>query len=255
MGEVDIENDAIETEVADLETEEATVGTEEDGAEEAEDAEEDETAEEDDESDGDEELGQRARKRIQKLVGARKDAEKRVKELERQLEEAKKLGGDDGMALLSAAERSGILPSLMTKELAAGLEALSRKESALAGISHMLDGEDEEFTLGDTVYSRRAVERKERQLREEVRDLKDRFGGQKTELQKKVREIFELGMKAQKAGWKPGEKRLAKKQVLKDQPEGDRKAPKGKRASGVDFREVGNADDLEEMIVQMRRKG
>ena len=38
-----------------------------------------------------------------------------MKTLEKELDEAKKLSGDDGRAILAAAEASGILPGLMTK--------------------------------------------------------------------------------------------------------------------------------------------
>lgn len=232
---------------------EETEGTEDaEGDQAADEGDQGEGIEDEESEEGDESLGNRAQKRIKQLVGARKDAEKRVKELEDRLNEAQKLGGDEGKALIAAAETAGILPSMMTKDLAEGLSRLQQKSSALAGISDMLESDDDEFEIGGNTISRRRLERKERELREEVGDLKQEFGPRKRELQQKIKGIFELGLKAQKAGW-TGEKAAAKKKILNDKPTGTVKAPAAKKKAG-DWGSIGSTSDLERMIAAEMEK-
>ena len=103
--------------------------TDDDGDDDADDDGDDDA--EDDDPD-DEELGARAQKRINKLIAQRKDAEARVKTLEAQLADAKKLSGDDGKAIMKAAESSGILPGLLTKAEAEAFTEMDRYRAVIA---------------------------------------------------------------------------------------------------------------------------
>ena len=251
------ENEEPETDgETDGEDDDAETDGETDGEDDDAEAEEEEGEEDGEEGDA-ENLGKRAEKRIQKLVGQRKDAERRVKELEHEIEEMRKTAGDDGELYVEAARAANVLPSLMTRDQAQGLKALAEKERSLEAVSTLLDGDDDEFELGGETYSRRQVERREARLRKEVEDLKERHGGARKEIQKKAREIFELGMKAMKAGWKPGAKTETGKRKTIDKPVPKKPAKCEQRAKrgDVDWSNAGNSDeDLEAAISAMRGK-
>lgn len=216
---------------------------------------------EDDDSDDDEELGARAQKRINKLIAQRKDAEARVKTLEAQLADAKKLSGDDGKAIMKAAESSGILPGLMTKAEAEAFTEMDRYRAVIANYEQWLDNHDPDDELeidnGKTM-SYAKVERRVRKLQGELGDLKDEYGPRRKELLKKVREIFEAGVEALKAGKKSAEKKPKKTErkdeSTKQKPKAN--APRPKRGTGKDIEDmdVENDDDLENYITAMRRK-
>ncbi|MBR3223415.1 MAG: hypothetical protein IKF72_14445 [Kiritimatiellae bacterium] len=224
-----------------------------------EDSEDDDT--EDDDSDDDEELGARAQKRINKLIAQRKDAEARVKTLEAQLADAKKLSGDDGKAIMKAAESSGILPGLMTKAEAEAFTEMDRYRAVIANYEQWLDNHDPDDELeidnGKTM-SYAKVERRVRKLQGELGDLKDEYGPRRKELLKKVREIFEAGVEALKAGKKPAEKKPKKTERKDESPKQKPTAnsPKPKRGSekNLEDMDVENDDDLEAYITAMRRK-
>ena len=252
-------------EVVDTEVEEIEAGTDEDaevddsgeedaGGDEGSEKDEDETSEDedDDQNEEDRELGNRAQKRIKKLNGRVKDAERRVAELEQELDAAKKMGGDEGKLYVRAAETAGILPSLMTKELAEGLNEIERKRSAVEFYGQFLDGDEDECELGGSSYSRRQIERFEQRARSELADLKERFGAKEAELQGRVKAIFELGLKAQKAVWTGAEKPKTKKVSL-NKPAG-RSHPAKRMDDDGDFGDVVDEDDLEAAIIAMRRK-
>ena len=216
----------------------------------------------DDSDDDDEELGARAQKRINKLIAQRKDAETRVKTLEAQLADAKKLSGDDGKAIMRAAESSGILPGLMTKDEADAFVEMDRYRKVIANYEQWLDNHDpdDEFEIDDgKTMSYAKVERRVRKLQGELGDLKDEYGPRRKELLKKVREIFEAGVEALKAGKKkPGEKK-PKKTERKDESTKQKptaNSPKPKRGSekNLEDMDVENDDDLEAYISAMRRK-
>ena len=179
----------------------------------------------DEEDEGEEgDLGQRAQKRIKKLVGRAKDAERRVKELEAELEDAKKLGGDDAETFIAAAKSAGVLPSLMSKDLAQAIERREENRGLIAYYENWLDDEDnEELEVGGRTLTRKQVRARIRDLREDSDRLDRRWGAQEKSLQEKVREIFELGRQAMKAGWKPGEKK--KPQKVGSRVPRDRKPP------------------------------
>lgn len=245
---------------------EDTDDDDDDDPEDPEDPEDDEEGDDgdddDDSDDDDEELGARAQKRINKLIAQRKDAEARVKTLEQQLADAKKLSGDDGKAIMKAAEASGILPGLMTKDEAEAFTEMDRYRKVIASYEQWLDNHDPDDELeidnGKTM-SYAKVERRVRKLQGELGDLKDEYGPRRKELLKKVREIFEAGVEALKTGKKkPVEKKPKKTERKDDSTKQKPKAnsPKPKRGTGKDIEDmdVENDDDLENYITAMRRK-
>ena len=233
-----------------------------DDPEDPEDPEDPDGDDDDDSDDDDEELGARAQKRINKLIAQRKDAETRVKTLEQQLADARKLSGDDGKAIMRAAESSGILPGLMTKDEADAFVEMDRYRKVIANYEQWLDNHDpdDEFEIDDgKTMSYAKVERRVRKLQGELGDLKDEYGPRRKELLKKVREIFEAGVEALKAGKKkPGEKKPKKTERKDESPKQKPTAnsPKPKRGSekNLEDMDVENDDDLEAYISAMRRK-
>lgn len=174
----------------------------------------DDDGDDDDPEDGDDgedeaedaKLGERARKRIGKLVKERNAANAELARLKEELDGARKLAGDDGKAILAAARRSGILPGLMTKDEAQAFDALAQYPRVIERYQDWLDehGPDDEFGDGDDAMSYGAVKKRVRRLSAELEDLKDGYGARQKELQQKVRQIFDLGMKAYRKGAKAG---------------------------------------------------
>ena len=199
--EDDAEDESDEEEEDDAEEDEEE---DEDGDEESDEEDEDDD-DEDDDDDGDEEdddqkgMGKRAQKRIGKLTGE-------VKDLKRELEEARKLNGDDGKAILAAAETAGILPQLMSADEAKGIKELDSKTGAAKYLKKLLRSDDDEFEIGGETRTRRWVQGELDDLNDEIGELRERYGAKRRELAEKSKEIFELGMAAKKAGWKPGQK-------------------------------------------------
>lgn len=250
-----VDGDDGDEDTSDDEDEDADDDESEDGDEDEEDDEDsdedddEEDEESDDESEEDDEdfkkLSQRTTKRIKKLVGE-------VKDLKQQLEEARKLGGEDGQAILSAATTAGVMPRLLTKEQAKGLGDLSEKKSALEYFRDLLESDEDEFEIGGTTYSRRKLERKERTLTEEIHSLEARYGSVRDKAVEKARDLFELGLAAQKAGWKPGKKGETKK-LKTDKPKKTASHKKGGKPN-VSWEDVEDDDSLEAAIMANRRK-
>ena len=224
------------------------------------DEEEDPDDDEDDDDPDDDESGKGANKRIRQLNEKKNAAEARVKTLEKELDEAKKLSGDDGRAILAAAEASGILPGLMTKAEAEAFQDMADLPQIIERYRDWLDEHDseDEFDLGnDKTMSYGAVRKRVRKLEAQLDDLKDRYGDRRRELQKKVRGIFELGLKAQEAGWTPDAKKKPAKKTerkkLHDKPTGKKKptATSGKKANWGD---VGDEKDFVRMIAASNKE-
>lgn len=213
---------------------------------------EDEEGEEEDE--GDEQLGKRAQKRIGKLVKERNSANAEVKRLQKELENAQKLSGDDGKAILAAASRTGILPGLMTKDEAEAFTQMSRYPRVIENYQDWLDEHEngDEYVSGDTTMSYGQVKKRVRQLTAELDELKDEYGGRQKELRQKVRKIFELGMKAYRKGEGAGDegKKDPKKKVKQKpsaHPHG-KKPVAGKGGKKKNWGEVDGNDAFVRMI-------
>ena len=221
----------------------------------------DDEGDDDDDDEGDKDLGKGAQKRIRQLNERMKAAEGRTKDLEKQLEEAKKLSGDDGRALLAAAEATGILPGLMTKDEAKAFQDIAEIPRVIERYQDWLDENerDAELELGNgSTMSYGDVKKRVRKLRAQLEDLKDRYGDRRKELTAKVRGIFETGLAAMKAGWKPDGKKTPKKKTKKalkeDRAEGIRPSLAKKGRSRVEDIEVEDEDSLEAYMAAENRR-
>ncbi|MBR1922013.1 MAG: hypothetical protein IJ829_08485 [Kiritimatiellae bacterium] len=241
-----------EAEADDEESDEDEEADDEDGEAEADDEESDE-----DETDEGKDYGKGAQKRIRQLNDKAKAAEKRAKDLERELADAKKLSGDDGRALLAAAEASGILPGLMTKGEAEAFQQLADLPTIIDKYRDWLDehGSEDELEIGaDRTMAYGAVRKRVRKLEAQLDDLKDRYGERRRELQKKVRGIFELGLKAQEAGWTGEKKKPAKeRKKLHDKPVGKRR-PKATPGRKENWGDVSDEKDFVRMIAASNKE-
>ena len=217
----------------------------------ADDDADDEDADDDDGEEDEGKLGRGAEKRIRGL-------NEQVKALKQELESAKKLSGDDGKAILAAAEASGILPGLMTKDEADAFGKLQQIPIVIETYDDWLDehGQDDELEIGNgETMTYGQVKKRVRQLRTQLGDLKDKYGERQNELHAQVRNIFKLGLKAVKAGWKgEGEKTdRKKKRKIDDRPTSSAR-PKPKAAKNLDDFEVNDEDSLEAYIAAENRK-
>ena len=228
-----------------------------------EDNSEDDEEEDDDEDEGEDgDLGKRAQKRIMKLVGRAKDAERRVRELEAELEDAKKLGGDDAETFIAAAKSAGVLPSLMSKDLAQAIERRDENHGLIAFYENWLDDEDnEELEVGDRTLTRKQVRARIRELRDDNERIDRRHGAAEKSLQQKVRDIFELGRQAMKAGWKPSAKKPPQKVGSRvprdrkpplDHPTSER-TPARRKGGKVDWGSAGGKDSLARLIMESEK--
>ena len=226
--------------------------TDDDDADGDDEDDEDEDGEEEDE--GDEQLGKRAQKRIGKLVKERNSANAEVKRLQKELENAQKLSGDDGKAILAAASRTGILPGLMTKDEAEAFTQMSRYPRVIENYQDWLDEHEngDEYGSGDNAMSYGQVKKRVRQLTAELEELKDEYGGRQKELRQKVRKIFELGMKAYRKGEGAGDEDNPKpKKKAKQKPSAHphgKKPVAGKGGKKKNWGEVESTEDLVRMI-------
>jgi len=259
------DNDDIDdTENQDDDDEEADDDEDDDDDEEADDDDpenQDDDEGDDDDDEGDKDLGKGAQKRIRQLNERMKAAEGRTKDLEKQLEEAKKLSGDDGRALLAAAEATGLLPGLMTKDEAKAFQDIAEIPKVIERYQDWLDENerDAELELGNgSTMSYGDVKKRVRKLRAQLEDLKDRYGDRRKELTAKVRGIFETGLAAMKAGWKPDGKKTPKKKTKKalkeDRAEGIRPSLAKKGRSRVEDIEVEDEDSLEAYMAAENRR-
>ena len=254
-----------ETKDTELDTQETDETPEMDADDEVVDTDEqdgEDNSDEDDDEDGDEDegedstFGKRAQKRIRQLIGRAKDAERRAKELEGELDDAKKLGGDDAETFIAAAKSAGVLPSLMTKDLAQAIERRDENRGLIAYYENWLDDEDnEELEVGNRTLTRKQVRARIRELRDDNDLIERRHGAAEKSLQQKVRDIFELGRQAMKAGWKPGAKKPPQKETKKeplDKPRSE-KAPSRKKGGKVDWGSAGGKDSLARLIMESEK--
>ena len=229
------------------------------GDDDGDDEDADEDADDDDDGDtgddGDQEdTGKGAEKRIRKLVEEKND-------LKDEVEKLKKLAGDDGKAILAAAEATGILPGLMTKDEAKAFRDMQDIPGIIERYEDWLDDHsaDDELDLGGgETMSYGDVKKRVRKLRSALANLKETYGERRKVLSGKVREIFETGLAALKAGWKPDGKKTEAKKGKKKQPKEEKptgKNPREHQRRGREWEgEVEDEDDLENFIAAENRK-
>ena len=115
---------------------------------------------------------------------------------------------------------------------------------------------DAELELGNgSTMSYGDVKKRVRKLRAQLEDLKDRYGDRRKDLMAKVRGIFETGLAAQKAGWKPdGKKTPANKKERKklhDKPTSKNK-PSVKPGKKQNWGDVDGEDSFVRMIASQK---
>lgn len=183
-------------------------------------------SQDDDKQDG----SSRAQQRIKALTAKRKEAEGKLASTQKELDELKSRYGDAAPELfIKAAEKTGVLPSLISKGDAKGLTELAEAESQVKAYRALLrnDPDATEFTVGSKELSRNAVQAHLDEWMDRADSLKDRFGSARKTLQDRAKQVFELGLQAEKAGWKPGQKAAR----TEDDPDDGKKDRKGKPPS------------------------
>lgn len=232
-------------------------GDEDDGDESDEDEDDD-----DDPGEEDETLSRGAQTRIRKLNAQKKEALAQVSRLKKQLESAKRLTGDDGKAIMSAASATGILPQLMTSKEAEAFKTLEQLPIVIENYEDWLDGHDsdDEFDTGDgqsMTYG--DVKKRVRKLKAKKEELEEEFGERRALLKKKVRKILQLGLEAYRNGGKKPKKAAEKKGKAKkderrrsvdDYPRGKKpRTPIGKKKVR-NYGDVESTDDLVRMLAK-----
>lgn len=216
----------------------------------------------DDEGDDDDDEGGSgkggAQKRIQQLVKRSKDAEAKLKAVQRELENAKRLSGDDGEAILSAAKATGILPGLMTSDEAKAFQALEQLPQLIEGYQDWLDehSEGDSMGSGDDEMSYGQVRKHVRKLKARLESLKEDYGDRRKKAMSKVRKIMQLGLEAYRngKGSKPagkggddGKTSKRKKKVPPKRPKGVK--PSGKAGKKKDWGSIGSTNDFVNAIM------
>lgn len=240
-------------EEAEVEEDEADPEETEDGDEgEAEEAEDEEGSDED----SDQGLGNRAKKRIDKLLGRSKAAEAQVEKLQKELDTARKLGGDEGKTFVAAAEKAGILPGLMSREEAQAFSDLEDIPVLVKRYKKWMNthdkGDELELPNGKTMDYSDVVDRVD-ELTDELEDLRGKYGERRKELQANVKELFELGLAAKKAGWSPAAKKSSEKKLKTKPSAGEGRHEATRSRTRVDEIEVTDGDSLEAYMAAMRR--
>lgn len=206
----------------------------------------------DDEGNGEEgaEAGTKANERIRKLI-------KEKKELQNQLKNAQALAGDDGKAILRAAEVTGILPGLMSKEEASAFADMDTLPGVIKAYKRWVRAHDkgDEYEAGGKTMTYADVQDRIDDLEETQEQLKEKYGERRKALEAEVKEIYTLGLKAKQAGWKPdGEAPKNKKPKPGDAPNRSRPKPPASVEKPEDI-EVEDPDDFEQyLIAEERRK-
>ena len=260
----DDDADELDLETADRDDDDDT--GDDDGIEgEGDDDDDDDTGDDDDdddESDDDDDEGgsgkSGAQKRIQQLVKRSKDAEAKLKAVQRELENAKRLSGNDGEAILSAAKATGILPGLMTSDEAKAFQALEQLPQLIEGYQDWIDDHSEGDSIGsgDDEMSYGQVRKHVRKLKARLESLKEDYGDRRKKAMSKVRKIMQLGLEAYRKGKgsKPagkvgddGKTSKRKKKVPPKRPKGVK--PSGKAGKKKDWGSIGSTNDFVNAIM------
>lgn len=237
----ELDNEELENAIEDKEEPDNPDGDDE-GA-----ADDDDVDKGDDDDDG--VAGTKANERIRKLV-------KEKKELQNQLKNAQALAGDDGKAILRAAEVTGILPGLMSKEEASAFADMDTLPGVIKTYKRWVRAHDkgDEYEAGGKTMTYADVQDRIDDLEETQEKLKEKYGERRKALEAEVKEIYTLGLKAKQAGWKPdGETPKNKKPKPGDAPNRSRPKPAAavERAEDID---VDDVDDLDKVILADMRK-
>jgi hypothetical protein len=224
---------------------------------------EDEDGDEDEDEEDEEGLSHGAQTRIRKLNAQKKEALAQVSRLKKQLESAKRLSGDDGKAIMSAASATGILPQLMTSREADAFKKLEQLPVVIENYEDWLDthDSDDELDVGDgQTMSYGDIKKRVRKLKAQKEELEEEFGERRSLLKKKVRKILQLGLEAYRNGGKKPKKAAEKKGKAKkderrrsadDYPRGKKpRTPAGKKK----VRNYGDVESTEDLVRMLAKE-
>lgn len=170
-------------------------------------------------ADEDDEAGKRTRltpeqqkafdRRIGKEVRRRKEAEEKLRAREDELNALReRTDGEDSEVVIEAARTAGVMPDVIGKTTARGLQELSRARFWAEKLSDALDDSDGEdsVSIDGQEFDRKEVRAKARAWKREAARLEHRYGDVERKAKSQAMEIWRLGLAAKKAGWKPGQK-------------------------------------------------
>lgn len=152
--------------------------------------------------------------RIGKITARAKGAEEKLGAVTAERDELKqRFDRATDAVVLKAAEQIGVMPELLDKTAAATISdyrnARAQSEALESWLEEHLDGDATmSLDVGGTMreFSRAEVAGLRRQWRAKLEALGDEAPAMIREARQKARDIFTLGLAAQKAGWKLGAK-------------------------------------------------
>ena len=152
--------------------------------------------------------------RIGKITARAKGAEEKLGAVTAERDELKqRVDRATDAVVLKAAEQIGVMPELLDKSAAGTISdyrnAKTQSEALEGWLEEHLDGDATmSLDVGGTVreFSRAEVSALRRQWRAKLEALGDEAPALIREARQKTRDIFTLGLAAQKAGWKPFDK-------------------------------------------------
>jgi hypothetical protein len=151
------------------------------------------------------------RSRVDKLTKQRTEARTKLSTLETEhaamkteLETLRGSVGDE--TVLSAAEAAGVMPQFIDKAGATVLAQAAKLERDLTFFENHIGGEDYTFELGGQTYTGRQAAQYAATIRGQLRTVAGRSEAIKQKATSRLNSLLELGMAAEKSGWKPGAK-------------------------------------------------
>lgn len=162
--------------------------------------------------------------RIGKEVAKTKSAEERAKAAEESLAEVQgRVDAEDAELVLGAAQEAGVMPQVLNAAEAKVLKELGTARSNAAFFARLLrqaeDGQTE-FEVGGQTLTRRQVADQADEWDAQKSRLERRHGHVEGKARDAALEIWKLGLKAKKEGWKPGQRPAAA--VTSEQPKPDK---------------------------------
>lgn len=163
------------------------------------------------------------RKSVDRLTRQRGEARDKLSKLETEHESLKQevetlRGSVADETVIAAAETAGILPQFIDKTGANVLLQASKLERDLSFFESHIGGESETFELGDKTYTGRQAAQFAASIRGQLRSLSGKADSIKTKAADRIKSLIDLGMAADKAGWKPGSKVSAGKTASRSTP-------------------------------------
>lgn len=220
--------------------------------------------------------------RIGKITARAKGAEEKLGAVTAERDELKqRVDRATDAVVLKAAEQIGVMPELLDKSAAGTISdyrnAKTQSEALEGWLEEHLDGDATmSLDVGGTMreFNRAEVSALRRQWRAKLEALGDEAPALIRDARQKTRDIFTLGLAAQKAGWKPGAKatpaagatasggpKAAAVPLVRASVGGGSAAPRravagtaGESGEGATPKKIGSVNDLAEAIASGRLK-